>query len=139
MMATDQMEEQSGQLDMQRYVDIVRRRYLYVIVPLFVGWAAVWGASWLLPTKYESDTQILVEQPTMPDSYVSPNINENLQDRLQSITQQILSRTRLASIIQKYHLYGNDDSASGMDARVDQMTKNINIELAHDTRNQNIT
>ena len=36
------------------------------LIPLFVGWLAVWGASWILPPRYKSSTLILVEQPTMP-------------------------------------------------------------------------
>jgi polysaccharide biosynthesis transport protein len=137
-MTTELIEEQSGQPDLQRYLDIVRRRYLYVLIPFFLGWLAVWGASWVLPAKYKSTTQILVEQPTMPTDYVAPNINENLQDRLQSIRQQILSRTRLALIIDKLHLYAGDKDDSNADARVDRMSKDIDIELVKDTRNNNI-
>ena len=51
----------------------------------------VWGASWVIPLSYNSGTLILVEQPTMPKDYVMSNINEDLQDRLQNITQQILA------------------------------------------------
>ena len=64
---------------------------------MFVGWLLVWGASWVLPARYKSGTLILVEQPTMPKDYVTPNVTDDLQERLQSITQQILSRTRLVA------------------------------------------
>ena len=90
-------EQESTQPDFERYLDLVRRRHVYFLVPVFLGWLLVWGSSWILQTKYKSSTLILVEQPTMPQSYVAPNVNENLQDRLQSITQQILSRTRLTN------------------------------------------
>ena len=43
----------------------------------------MWGASWLLPPVYRSSTLILVEQPTMPQDYVTPNVNDDLQDRMQ--------------------------------------------------------
>jgi succinoglycan biosynthesis transport protein ExoP len=63
--------------------------------------------------RYKSSTLILVEQPTMPKDYVAPNVTDDLQTRLQSITQQILSRSRLLLIIDKLHLYeqgnGKDD------------------------------
>ena len=42
----------------------------------------------------------------MSQNYVVPNINDDLQTRLQSMTEQILSRTRLLIIIEKLHLYG---------------------------------
>ena len=51
-------------------------------IPLFLGWAAVWGASWTLPPRYQSGTLILVEQPTMPKDYVTPNVNDDLAGTL---------------------------------------------------------
>ena len=138
MTTTEMIEEESGQPDLQRYLDVARRRYLYLLIPFFLGWIAVWGGSWLLPAKYQSTTQILIEEPTMPENYVEPNVNWNLQDRLSSITQQILSRTRLLAIIDKLHLYSGPQDAASQDARIDQMTKDISIDLVHDTRNQNI-
>ena len=66
----------------------------------------MWAVSWILPSVYRSGTLILIEQPTVPSQYVVPNIaTDNLQDRLQSITQQILSRTRLMRIIESQNLY----------------------------------
>ena len=97
-------EQESTQFDAERYLDLVRRRHVYFLVPVFIGWLLVWGASWILPSTFKSSTLILVEQPTMPESYVAPNVNENLQDRMQSISQQILSRTRLLMIVDKLSL-----------------------------------
>src|SRR3569833_4067044 len=88
-------EQETTQFDFDRYLDIVRRRHIHFLVPVFFGWLLVWSLSWILPTRYTSSTLILVEQPTMPESYVAPNVNDNLQDRLLSISQLILSRTRL--------------------------------------------
>jgi polysaccharide biosynthesis transport protein len=68
----DDLEEKSSEgLDLQRYLGIVRRRHLHFLIPLFLGWAVVWGMSWVLPPRYESGTLILVEQPTMPKDYVA--------------------------------------------------------------------
>ena len=104
----DDLDEQSSEgFDLQRYLGIVRRRHLQFLIPLFLGWALVWGASWILPPRYQSTTLILVEQPTMPKDYVTPNVNDDLQDRMQSITQQILSRTRLLHIIDQLNLYAD--------------------------------
>jgi succinoglycan biosynthesis transport protein ExoP len=133
-------DQESGGLNLPYLVGVVRRRHLMFLVPLLAGWLAVWGASWLLPSRYRSSTQILVEQPTMPKDYVTPNVNDDMQDRLQSITQQILSRTRLLSIIQQMHLYQDSGSAATNDDElVERMRKDINIELARDARNNQIT
>jgi polysaccharide biosynthesis transport protein len=110
------------------YVGIVRRRSWYFLIPFFLGWAAVWGASWTLPSIYRSSTLILVEQPTVPDKYVPVSLPP-FQDRLQSISQQILSRTRLLHIIETQNLFPELRGRKTSDDLVDIMRKNVEIEL----------
>lgn len=126
----DELEEKSGEsLDLSRYAALIRRRWWYFLLPLFFGWALVWGASWVLPPKYKSSTQILVEQPTMPKDYVTPNVNDDLQDRLQSIQQQILSRTRLMHIIDQFNLYSSEHTHRTPEEIVERMRKDIEVNL----------
>jgi succinoglycan biosynthesis transport protein ExoP len=132
-------EQQSGSIDIRSYLDLIRRRHVYFLIPLLLGWLLVWGASWILPARYKSGTLILVEQPTMPKNYVVPNVSDDLQDRLQSISQQILSRTRLLLIIDKLHLYEDGHRQLTSDQKVDLMRKDIDIELVRDAQNAEIT
>ena len=125
----DDLEEKSSEgFDLPLYLGVVRRRHMQFLIPFFLGWAVVWGASWVLPPRYESSTLILVEQPTMPKDYVTPNVNDDLQERMQSITQQILSRTRLLRIIDQFNLYTAPRSQPSPDQKVDRMRKDIDIE-----------
>jgi polysaccharide biosynthesis transport protein len=134
---SEELEEQSqGGFDLQHYLGIVRRRHMQFLIPLFVGWTLVWGVSWVLPPRYLSNTLILVEQPTMPKDYVTPNVNDDLQERMQSITQQILSRTRLLHIIDQFGLYANLHSQPSPDQKVQLMRKDIGIDLVRDNGNQ---
>jgi len=109
----------------------VRRRWA-ILLPLFVCWGIVWSASWSLPSTYQSEALILVEQQKVPEQYVVPNVTVSLQDRLQSMTQQILSRTRLQATVDRFHLYAVGRGLSGLvrtgDA-VEQMRRDIKIEL----------
>jgi len=133
----DDLDEKSSEgFDLQHYVALVRRRHLHFLIPMFVAWVIVWGASWVLPPRYQSGTLILVEQPTMPKDYVTPNVNDDLQERMQSITQQILSRTRLLHIIDQYNLYASDHAQRSADQKVESMRKDIQIDLVRDNGNQ---
>jgi polysaccharide chain length determinant protein (PEP-CTERM system associated) len=125
-------ESNSGGFDLQHYLGMVRRRHMQFLIPLLAGWLVVWGASWILPSRYRSSTLILVEQPTMPKDYVTPNVNDDLQDRLRSITQQILSRTRLLHIINQLNLYSDSRGHASPDDQVERMRKDIDIELVRD-------
>ena len=135
-MADDFEEKTTEGFDLQHYVGVVRRRHLHFLIPLFVAWVIVWGASWVLPPRYQSGTLILVEQPTMPKDYVTPNVNDDLQERMQSITQQILSRTRLLRIIDQYNLYASEHAQRSPDQKVEAMRKDIQIDLVRDNGNQ---
>lgn len=122
----------------EQYARVLVRRRWWIILPLFFCWAVTWSIGWLLPARYQSEALILVEQQKVPEQYVVPNVNVSLQDRLQSITQQILSRTRLQEIIDRFHLYSYNYSYKGRIAAlfqagdaVDQMRKDINIDLVN--------
>lgn len=129
---TQDIEEQSsGGFKPDQLLDIARRRHFHFLIPLFLGWLAVWGSSWLLAPRYKSGTLILVEEQAMPKNYVTPNVSDDLQGRLQTITQQILSRTRLLHIIDELHLYPG--AQLNPDEKVERMRKDIEIALVRDT------
>ena len=138
-MAEEFEEQASGGFDVQSLLGIVRRRHLQFLIPLFFGWLAVWGASWILPPSYKSTTTILVEQPTMPQNYVAPNISDDVQARIESMKTELLSETRLLMIIRQLDLYGGTKNPATEDARVNKMRKDIDVELVRDPQKQDVT
>lgn len=127
----DELDEASS-TNWEEYWRILQRRRWWILLPLFVCWGVIWGVSWVLPVTFRSEALIIVEQQEVPEQYVVPNISVSLQDRLQSMTQQILSRTRLQSTIDRFRLYPKRRLLSGVfgpDDPVEQMRKDINIEL----------
>jgi polysaccharide biosynthesis transport protein len=127
----DETEDQQSYSPKEIWAIAYRRRW-WILLPLFFLWGAVWGISWLLPTIYQSEALILVEQQKVPEQYVVSNVTVDLQERLQSITQQILSRTRLQSAIERLHLYPARHGWSRflqLGDPVEQMRKDIKIEL----------
>ncbi len=138
-MNEEMQEEPEQQRDLEWYLSILRRRHMHFLITLLIVWAAVWGASWVIPPTYKSNTLIIVEQPTMPKSYVEPNVSGDLQERLQSITEQILSRTHLITIIQKLQLYEHSRGARTVDDKIALMRKDIDIEVVRDPQNDQIS
>ncbi len=116
-------------LTVHDYWQILLRRRWWLIGALFGCWLLAWGASRLLPSVFRSETLILVEQQKVPEQYVVSNVSVDLQEQLQSMTQQILSRTRLERIIEKFHLYTRQRQRLGPDGLVDEMRKDIQIQL----------
>ena len=127
----DQFENPSSRGPADYWAMAVRRRWV-ILLPLFLCWALVWIVGWFLPATYKSDALILVEQQKVPEQYVVPNVTVNLQDRLQSMTEQILSRTRLQTTIDRFHLYQSRRNLGGVTQSADpveQMRKDIKIDL----------
>ena len=84
----------------------VLRRYWWILPITVVGCGAIaMSVAMVLPKKYTSQTLILVQQPTVPSDIVRPVVTEDLNHRLASMQEQILSRTRLEPIIEKFGLY----------------------------------
>jgi succinoglycan biosynthesis transport protein ExoP len=111
---------------------ILRRRRWWILLSIFLCWALVWIGGWFWPASYESEALILIQQQKVPEQYVLPNVTQDVQDRVQSMTQQILSRTRLQATIDRFHLYPPSHGlASLMESgdRVEQLRKDIKIEL----------
>ena len=83
----------------------------------------------ILPKKYTSMTTVLVEQPTVPVEYVKPVVNDDLNHRLASMKEQVLSRSRLEPIIQKLNLYPEQRGAAHMEELEDKLRKAVEVEL----------
>jgi polysaccharide biosynthesis transport protein len=128
-MPKDFEETSVENINWERYIGIARRRAWHFLIPFFAGWLIIWLTSWFLPSVYRSGTLIIVEQPTVPSSLVASNISSDLQSRLNSISEQILSRTRLLHIIDQFNLYNKDRARSSPDDLVQRMRKDIEIEL----------
>ncbi len=127
----DELQQDEKTRGIEEYWSIARRHRWLILLSIFVCWFVVWGIGWLLPATYQSDALILVEQQEVTDTLVPPNISVSQQDRLISMEQKILSRTRLQSIIDKYHLYSGRNSLLTMfepSDPVDQMRNDIKID-----------
>ncbi len=82
------------------------RRYWWILPlsTLVLGGTGL-GATFVLHKRYTSQTMVLVVQPTVGPDYVKPVVTEDLNHRLASMKEQILSRTRLQPIVEKFGLY----------------------------------
>jgi polysaccharide chain length determinant protein (PEP-CTERM system associated) len=127
----EELQEAHEPIDFTEIKGIVRRRRWQFLLPFFCGWVLVWGLSWLIPSTYRSGTLILVEQPSVPEKYVVSNIDSDIQQQLDSITEQILSRTRLLRIIDHLGLYAEERKHKSADDLVEKMRKDVEIELSH--------
>jgi polysaccharide chain length determinant protein (PEP-CTERM system associated) len=108
---------------------ILLKRRWQVLLPFAVGLAAAPLLAPFAPEQYRSETLILVVPQRVPDSYVKSTVTETIEDRLPSISEQILSRSRLERIIQEMDLYRDLRARQVMEDVVQQMRDDVNVSL----------
>jgi polysaccharide chain length determinant protein (PEP-CTERM system associated) len=113
------------ELTMQDYAGILKRRYLLILACTILLLGITTGISYTLPPQYVSKTLVLIEQQKVPEDYVKPVVNEDLGERLASMREQILSRSRIEPIIERFNLYAGNKAT--MDDRVDMTRAAIGI------------
>ena len=102
---------QIPKFDFQPYLEIAKRRWIWIIIPFIV--CILGGVSYiaLTPEMYRAKTVILVEEQSVPESYVRSPVTEDLQNRIRTINQQVNSRSNLEKIIKEFDLYSRKKSA----------------------------
>src|SRR5579875_501268 len=105
---------------------ILKRRWWLIAIPVVVLPIIAYAVTFFVPPQYLSQTLVLVEQQKVPESYVKPVVTEDLDSRLATMKEQILSRSRLAPIIDRFNLYAN--KGLSMDDRIDLARKAIGIK-----------
>ena len=123
----EQFEDQRSGQGFGEYWAIVLRRKWWILGPLFFGWLIVFASAWFLPPRYVSESTILVEPPKVPSKLVEPNVQVDLADRVQSMSTQVLSRTRMLGLISRFHLYPG--YAFSPDDQVEKMRDDVKMDL----------
>ncbi len=96
-------------------------------------WVLVGGGTVLLvhnwPPIYKSEAVILVDSQKIPERFVSSTVNVDLQDRVASLSKQILSAARLQKIIDTFNLYQDQRKEMGPEELIVRMRKDTAITL----------
>ena len=119
---SDFEQSNSRQLTTREYLAIARRRIWWIIVPTILGPIIAYGISLKLPSRYTSQTLVLVEEQKVPESFVKPVVTDLLEQRLATMQEQILSRSRLQPIVERFGLFAENANLS-IDDKIDLREK----------------
>ena len=115
-------------LDVEDYIDIVRRHKGWIFGPfLFTLVASVVGV-YLYPDSYTSQAVVKIVPQQVPQNMVQSAINQQMSDRINSMAQTILSRSVLTTIIHSFGLYQKELTRMPIEDVIEQMKKNILIQ-----------
>jgi len=123
----------SDQFPLDHYLQLVmHRKWLIVGVWLLVSLATV-VVSFRLPDVFTSETLILVDPQKVPEAYVKATVTGDVRNRLGTLSQQILSQTRLQTIIETLHLYP-EERKKGLPREdiITKMRSDISVRVVSD-------
>jgi polysaccharide chain length determinant protein (PEP-CTERM system associated) len=103
-----------------------RRKWLGIVVFLLPFTAAT-AVIMALPDLYQSTALVMIERQQVPEAFVRATVTSELEIRLHTISQEILSRSRLESLISRMGLYS--DLRGKAEEAVDRMRRDIRLEL----------
>ncbi|MGI8641465.1 MAG: GumC family protein [Pyrinomonadaceae bacterium] len=110
------------------FVRMLKRRKWLILLPILTMTAAIGYVVYRLPSVYESKTLLTVKPPTISDKVVQSLTDEDLTQRLQTINQEVLSRSSLEPMVTKYKLFELERNAGvPMELIIEKMYKNIEV------------
>jgi len=117
-------------VNIKNYIFVLKRRWI-LVVPIFLLVLAG-GVAYCLfwPPIYEASCLVVVQPQKVPGDIIRPTVTSKIEERLQIITQQVLSRTRLTEIIERFDLYPDKRNKVTPDELAEIMRRDITIKIS---------
>jgi polysaccharide chain length determinant protein (PEP-CTERM system associated) len=113
-------------------LEIARRRRVLALLPFLFVLTAAASLAVFLPSVWTAKTLVLVNRQQIPERFVAPTVQADIESRLLTLSQDILTSDRLMKIAQDYGLYQNLRRTQPTEEVVDQMRRDIRLELVED-------
>ena len=107
---------------------VKRHMHLVVLSSLLLAILGIVGVS-LLPNIYRATTTILVDPQKIPERYVASTVTSDPNARLNTLTQQVLSDSRLQEIVDMDNLYPEMRKKRTREEVLNYMRSKTEIEL----------
>ena len=83
----------------------------------------------LLPAVYEAEALVMVDAQKIPEKFVSSTVADDLEERIASIRQMVLSGVELKKVMDEFGLYREARKARFEEEILEMMRKDITITL----------
>jgi protein tyrosine kinase modulator len=103
-------------LDLRVYLDVLRRRWPYLVISSLTVFAAICAVTFLvLPSVYEATAKILVVSQMIPSDLAASTVAASATERIKVIEQRLTTRDNLLGIARKFDLYPNGSPSDIVD------------------------
>jgi len=116
-----------GGRSLAEYLGILSRRRLLLTVVALAGLAASVAVALLLPAVYRSTATILIKEQEIPQELVRSTVTSYADERIQVISQQVMTRATLLDMVDKHGLYGSARQRETSEELLDRMRRDIKL------------
>ncbi len=129
------MAEKQEILKLFYYINLVLTKRWFLIIPFCISMVVGLYFSVISPEIYEAGTLILVEPQRVPTDFVKSIVSSDIESRISTIKQQILSRTNLEKIIGQFNLFsGPGQENMFMEDKLQSLRKRITVSVTRARR-----
>ena len=121
------MEEHTKEL--KDYIDAFRRRRSSILIVGATLFVISLGVAMLWPPTYRSAATILIEEQQIPSDLVRSTITSYAAQRIQVISQRVMTRANLMQVIEKYDLYRDRRRRETTEEILERMRGDINLAM----------
>ena len=107
---------------------VFRRRKKSFFISFLLIFLLAGVIAFMLPPIYLSQSTVLIEGQQIPEDFVKTTITTYVEERLQVIKQQVMSRTKLLSIIDQFNLYSEMREKHTTEEMIAKMRKAIGLK-----------
>lgn len=111
------------------YIAILKRRYIYIIIPFFVVFGISVAFAVLLPPVFQSTGTILIESPQISADLVRSSVNSLASERIIIIKQRVMTRANLFRISEKFKVFREESKNLSTTEAVEYMREMVGVEL----------
>jgi polysaccharide chain length determinant protein (PEP-CTERM system associated) len=124
------MSESAKKIKPEQIIEIILKRHWFIIIPFCISMIVGTVLVIKLPRIYESKTVILVQAQKVPSNIVQDIVSSDINARISTLSQQILSRSNLEKIIKDFDLYSDSENKNMfLEKKVEDLVKRITVKV----------
>lgn len=130
MQPTEGFNQPRRALDVEDYIDILRRHKGWIFGPFLLVLVGSVVGVYLWPDSYQSSATVSIRPPQVSANLIKGAVQIDVVDRINQLSNQVMSRSELMNMIRTLNLYQRERNNMPNEDVLELMRSKIHIEAA---------
>ena len=123
------MNDEEQKIDLKQVLAAAMRRRKWILITAAAGLLVTLSLVLFLPAYYRSASTILIEQQELPAELVRSTVTSYADQRIQVISQRVMTTKNLLDIIRRYDLYETSRDRESREQLIQRMRDDIRLNM----------